>query len=92
MGGSYITGENLAVTSSAAVGFTAATWGNARHAIAQVQNNPVRYRIDGADPTTTVGILAPVGSIIHLTSKDQLKKFRAIATGGDAVVFGEFGY
>lgn len=92
MSGSYNAGEPLAVTNAAAVGFTAATYGNTRNAFAQVQDNPIRYRFDGTDPTTTVGIEAPVGSIIQLTSKDQMVKFRAIATGGNAVVFAEFGY
>ena len=91
MAGSYNAGEALAV-SSAAVGFTAGTYLTNRHAIAQVQNNPVRYRFDGTDPTATVGFIAPVGSFINLTSRDQLKNFKAIATGGDATLFAAFGY
>ncbi len=91
MSGSYNAGEPLAV-SSTAVGFTAATYENRRQAFVQVQVNPIRYRFDATDPTALIGIIAPVGSIIHLSSKDQLVKFRAIATGDDAVCFGEFGY
>ncbi len=92
MTGSYNAGEPLAVTSAAAVGFTAATYENKRNAFAQVQVAPIRYRFDGTDPTAAIGIEAPVGSTIKLTSKDQMVKFRAIATGGDAVVFAQFGY
>ncbi|KKN47966.1 hypothetical protein LCGC14_0657800 [marine sediment metagenome] len=92
MSGSYNAGEPLAVTNSVAVALTAGTYGNNRHAIVQVQGNPIRYRFDATDPTATVGFLIPVGAFIRLTSKDQLVKFRAIATGGDAVCFAEFGY
>ncbi len=89
---SYNAFEALAV-SSTAVGFTAATYLNRRSAFVQVQGNPVRYRIDGvADPTASVGIEAPVGAIIQLKTKDQMVKFRAIATGADAVCAAEFGY
>ncbi len=91
MGGSYNAGEPLAV-SSTAVGFTTSKYINRRQAFVQVQVNPIRYRFDGTDPTTAIGLIAPVNSIIHLSSKDQLVKFRAIATGDDAVCFGEFGY
>lgn len=91
MPGSYNAFETLAV-SSAAVGFTRTTYGNARNAFGTVEGNSIRYRIDGTDPTAAVGHLAPVGAVIHLTSKDQLVKFRAIATGADATLTGSFGY
>lgn len=92
MGSSYNAGEALAVTSSAAVGFTSATYGNNRNAFVQVQKNPIRYRIDATAPTALIGVEAAVGSVIQLSAKDQLVKFRAIAVGADAVLFAEFGY
>ena len=93
MSGTFNAFEALVVTNAAAVGFTPATYGTARQAIVQVQDQAIRYRIDGvADPTTSVGIEAAVGTIIKLTSKDQLQKFRAIAVSTDAVLAAEFGY
>ena len=93
MGGTFNSFEVLVVTNAAAVGFTPSTYGTARQAIVQVQAEAIRYRFDGGDdPTTTVGLEAAAGTIIKLTSKDQLIKFRAIAVATDAKCVAEFGY
>ena len=92
MSGTYNSGEALTVSTSA-VGFTASTYGTARQALVQVQDQDIRYRFDGNDPTASVGFEAAVGAIITLTSKDQLIKFRAIRSGGtDGKAFALFGY
>ena len=94
MSGSYSARETLTVTSSAAIGFTAGTYGTARSAFVVVEGGPIRYWIDdvSSNPTGTVGLLAPIGSRIYLTSKDQLVKFEAIAVGVDATLSAVFGY
>ena len=94
MSGTYSARETLTVTSSTAVGFTPGTYGTARGAFVVVEGGAIRYWLDNvsSDPTPTIGLLAPVGSRIYLTSKDQLVKFEAIAVGVDATLSAVFGY
>jgi hypothetical protein len=99
VGPSYVAFETLTPTSSAAVGFTASkiesTTGlsltKRQYALVTVEANPIRYRVDGTDPTTAVGHLAPVGTVLQLDSYSQLVHFKAIATGADATLSCSFG-
>ena len=51
-------------------------------AFISVETAPLRFRIDGVDPTTTLGHLASAGDDIELQSADEIKKYRAIRTTG----------
>ena len=65
--------------STVAVGFTAATIGSDRpHAHVIVEGNAVRYRIDGTDPTTTVGTVLEPGDELILDSTHDLVNIRFI--------------
>lgn len=94
VGPSYTDYEAVTVSSSA-VGLTAATYteGGAvmPHALITVETNPIRFRVDGLNPTATEGHLVQPGNKITLDSGDQITKFRAIATGGDATIRVSYG-
>ena len=45
-----------------------------------VEDANIRYRVDGGDPTATLGLLANSGDVISLIGRSELKLFRAIRT------------
>ncbi len=51
-----------------------------------VEAGDIRYRVDGGDPTATVGHLLPVGATKVLEEQDSLLNFRAIRVSGTASV------
>ena len=53
---------------------------SAEKVILIVETAPLRWRDDGTDPTSSVGFLANVGTIITLDNRDRIEKFRAIRT------------
>ncbi|KKN32292.1 hypothetical protein LCGC14_0815340 [marine sediment metagenome] len=81
--------EALAVVGSATA-FTAGTYDPvgvesntpAISATVQCQVAQVRYRVDGTDPTASVGTLMDVGDEIVVWGSRDIKSFRAIRTGG----------
>lgn len=78
--------ESIDVTSAHAEGFTIATMDGAVAANITVENNSVRARWDGTDPETDEGHLLAPGDQIKLDFTADLYHFRAIATGGDAIL------
>lgn len=46
----------------------------------------IRFRIDGADPTSSEGHIMNVGDSIVLQSYEELKNFRAIRTGSSGTL------
>lgn len=84
----FATGE-VKTVSGTAVGLTAATYVHAVSAVIQVQAEPIRWRIDGTDPTGSVGFIAPAGSEIYLDAYNEIANFKAIKDGaadGDATL------
>ena len=84
--------ESITVSNSS-VGLTAATYSPGtqvlptRGAIITVEDQNIRFRIDGSAPTTTVGHLAKNDDTITLGSIDDVVSFRAIRQGGvDATI------
>lgn len=81
--------ESITV-SSAAIGFTAATYGNpttgaaGTSALVTIESNPVRWRADGTDPTASVGHLLGAGESLEVEGSLDLASIRFIATGSDA--------
>ena len=53
----------------------------AERAIVIVETAPLRWRDDGTDPTSSVGMIANPGTILTFDNRDRLEKFRAIRTG-----------
>lgn len=69
----------------ASVGLTVPN--NARIAIIQAEVAPVRWRADGSDPTSTVGMLiADGGEILYATSQEGLEALRFIRTSAGAIL------
>ncbi len=77
----FATGEVVTV-SGTAIGLTAATYLHATYAFVEVQAQPIRWRADGTDPTSTVGFKAIDGTLIELASYNEIVNFRAISDGG----------
>ena len=46
-----------------------------------VETAQLRWRDDGTDPTSSVGNLANVGSILRIENRNRILAFRAIRTG-----------
>jgi hypothetical protein len=74
--------------SSTAIGFTAATYnpttGKAKRVFLSCATNPIRFRYDGTNPTTTVGHVLSAGSSINITGGNAIDNFKMIASGSDA--------
>ena len=51
-------------------------------AVVQVEDAAIRFRIDGNDPTASVGHSREVGQGVELVSRDEVQKFRAIRRDG----------
>jgi len=45
-----------------------------------VETASIRYRVDGGEPSATVGLLANSGDILSLIGRSEIKFFRAIRT------------
>ena len=86
------THESITVSSSS-VGLTEATYSPGtqvpptRGAIITVEDQNIRFRIDGTAPTSSVGHLAKNDDTITLGSIDDVTNFRAIRQSGvDATI------
>lgn len=84
------TQESITVANTA-IGFTAATInrgdGNTpARAVFVVETAQIRFRVDGGDPTTTVGLLLDIGDEVTITGEHDIEKFKAIRTGGTSGV------
>ena len=77
----YIAHESITVAGTA-IGLTAATIVSSNLAVLTLEDAPISYTVNGTTPTATVGHLAQPGDVIKLESEDELRKFRAIRTGG----------
>jgi len=80
--------ERLTVTNAATVRLDA-TYRDASGAVFMtVEDNNIRYRIDGGVPTIVEGhlVVAAAYQNIWLTDPHSIRNFRMIATGGDATV------
>ena len=84
-GPTYDAYESITVSSTAVI-LTVATYGPRPYAFITVEDNSIRFRLDGTAPTASEGHLANPGDIIHLRNHDQLEDFKAIRTGADAVI------
>lgn len=87
MMGSY---EAVAVSSSA-IGFTVANFNpgtgkRAAVAVATLETDSIRFRVDGGTPTSTVGQLVTQASNVSITvcGFQAIRDFLAIRTSGDA--------
>lgn len=84
--------------SASAIGLTASKYTappleplkEAQYIIITSETNNIRYRIDGTNPTASVGHLLTAGSTLTLTGFSTIKNFKAIATGADATIMATY--
>jgi hypothetical protein len=81
--GHAVSFESLTV-SSTAVGLTVPS--NVHSAFVSTDGETVRFRMDGSNPTSTVGHKLPLDTFIEFY-RDDLAHVRFIATGSDATLF-----
>ena len=77
--------ETITVSNSVVKSLTAATYLTSTKAIIGIAQNAVRARWDSGTPTTSVGHLLDVGTILELDRTD-LTNFKVISVGTDAVL------
>lgn len=58
----------------------------AMRCIGVLETAAVRIRVDGTSPTASIGQLVAVGSLVDLRGVDNIRKFKAIRTGGTSGV------
>lgn len=88
-----INGYEAIAVGAAAVGFTAALLAvGVNYAFITAETNPMRFRMDGVDPTAAEGHLLNVGDILELEGGTAILQFRAIATGVAGVLRVSYGY
>lgn len=90
IGPAYTASESITVT-SAAKALTTATIAGMSHAHITCETNPVRYWLDGTDPSATVGHRLEAGGILDLDNANQLADVRFYAIGADATLRASYG-
>ncbi len=87
--------------SNTAVGFTAATYkpttGDFKGICANIarcvpESADIRYRVDGTDPTASVGRRIYEDGEFYIIGTQNIKKFKAIRTNTDATLDVEYGW
>jgi len=80
-----INGYEAIAVGAAAVGITAALLAvGVNYALITVETQPVRFRMDGVDPTAVEGHLLNVGDVLELEGGTAVLQFRAIQTAAGA--------
>ena len=75
--------ESVTVTHTTAIGITGPTSGTKPHAaVITVEAAAIRFRIDGTDPTATVGHEVEDGGGIELADRGEISLFKAIRRDG----------
>lgn len=64
--------------STTAIGLTTVTRDDANHALLTSEGADFRYRVDGTDPTASVGHLVLAGAVLVLEGRGELQNFKAI--------------
>jgi hypothetical protein len=87
--------EQLTIAASV-VGFATTTHTNAgagaafnpTRCVGISEDATFRFRVDGINPTASVGNYVPTGSTIEITGRDNITRFKAIRTGSTSAVVG----
>ena len=78
--------------SSIVLPFTRGTVEDREIAFVTVESQAVRYRVDGGDPSTTVGIVLEAGDTLELSGQNEIGQFRVIRRdGSDATIRATYG-
>jgi len=80
--------DETITVSTTAVGFTQATYADAKAASMVTAGGPIRIRLSGSLPTSTIGYEAADGSSVDVEGAGDIANFRMIRSGGaDVTVF-----
>ena len=87
--------ESITVSSSA-IGPTAAMIADDKgqapyYALFTVETNSVRFRMDGTDPTASVGHKVDAGQNVEIHGKGNVARIKFIAVTADATVMASYG-
>ena len=83
--------ESITV-SNTAIGFTGATINPPTlentpfKAVFAVESANIRFRVDGGDPTASIGLLAKVGAVVTISGEHDVENFKAIRVTTDATI------
>lgn len=55
-------------------------------AVITVEDDDIRYTVDGTTPTSTIGHKANVGDVIQIHGRQNINKFRAIRVTNDSSI------
>lgn len=83
--------ESITV-SNVAIGFTSATINPPTiedtpfRAVFVVEGDEIRFRVDGGDPTASIGLLAKVGATVTISGEHDVENFKAIRVTTDAII------
>lgn len=72
--------ETLEATNAEAIGLTALKYADATGAHISVETAPIRFWVNGEDPTATEGFYVNLGGYIKLNSPSEISGFKAIGT------------
>lgn len=78
--------ESLTVTNSAITTLTRDLMSTVWTAMITVEDNPIRFRTDGGDPTLTEGHLIQAGDTININTTFDALNFKCIAIGNAAKI------
>lgn len=88
--------DEALTVSSVAIGFTASKYNpggslnQARVAILSTETDSLRYRVNGSNPTSSVGHLVPAGSSAVVCGYTAIEQFKAIRVSTDVAVYATF--
>ena len=77
--------ELTTITSAAVVRLTEAYRILYKAVFITFEDNPIRYRIDGGDPSDALGHPLVATQTLYLEDPQSLRELRMIATGGDVI-------
>ena len=78
----HITYESITVNT--VVALTTGKIDKKNHAEITIEANPIRFRVDGINPTADEGILVGVNGVITLEGSGELTEFRAVPCASSA--------
>lgn len=55
-------------------------------AVFVVETDAIRFRVDGGDPTASIGLLAKIGAIVTITGEHDVENFKVIRVTSNATI------
>ena len=74
--------QETVTVSTTAIGFTVANLTNSTDVVVRINDQDLRFRTDGTDPTAASGWTSEPGDLYVITTTEEAAAFKAIRTGG----------